>query len=207
MRLISTDFIEEMYKTNNIEEILLIEARAAKKYWGTFGNLLISKTSWHGRKAHDDDPINTLLDIGYHYLNQNIKKLCIETDIPTELGFFHKAQNKRSDPFVYDFMEWLRPLVVDSVVLHHFRKKKKYKNRLSDREVPVIINKIKNAFATKYYHRKLGYCVNLEYWTKILLLSFIKSVNENQLWKPLFPTMRHESRCKTKSRDTKSATG
>lgn len=181
-----------------IESILLIEARAAREYWSLFGKLISTgeKLNWNGRKAHSGDVINNLLDIGYHYLTQKVTSIFEKLEVPTELGFFHKAQGKKSRPLVYDFIEWLRPFVVDEILLKFVAKKKKPIYDLDSRIISYFIFKIKQEFGQKYYHQKLGYCIKLDYWIELCVLTFIKAVNENKKYSPRFPSLRHESRCK-----------
>jgi CRISPR-associated endonuclease Cas1 len=184
---------------DNTEGILLIEARAAKEYWKIFGSKIClgGKIEWNGRKAHNKDIANQLLDIGYHYLVQKISKVFIELNIPTELGFFHKAQSASSFLLVYDFMEWIRPIVVDEVLLKMVHKKKKSIEIVNKKLISNFIFRVKKEFEQKYYHKKLGYCVTLDYWIKLLVLNFEESVNKGKPYRPAFPSLRHETRCKT----------
>lgn len=190
-------FEKDILVATEIQSILLIEARAAREYWRLFGIKISqnNKMLWQGRKPHNKDVANQLLDIGYHYLTQKVKDIFEKLDMPTEIGFLHKAQSKKAHPFVYDFMEWLRPFVVDEVLLKIVAKKKKPVEKVNQKLISCLIIKIKKEFEQKYYHKRLRYCVTLDYWIQLLILSFEKTVNQNKEYKPFFLSLRHESRC------------
>lgn len=191
-------FEKDVLNSTDIQSILLIEARAAREYWRLFGAKIIknAKISWQGRKPHNKDIANQLLDIGYHYLTQRVASIFEKLDIPTELGFLHKAQSKKAHPLVYDFMEWLRPFVVDEILLKIIAKKKKSIENINQKLISYLVFRIKQELEQKYYHKKLRYCISLEYWIQLNILSFEKSVNQNKDYKPTFPSLRHETRCK-----------
>ncbi len=190
----------EIVSARDIQNLLLIEGRAAREYWKLFGVEVTkgSKIIWFGRKPHKDDVANKLLDIGYHYLTQKITDLFDSLDFPVEFGFSHKAQSKKAVPLVYDFIEWLRPFMVDEILLRFVHKKKKSIDMSNKKIIPIFLSKIKQKFEQKYFHRNLDYCITLEYWIKILILEFMGVVNGGkEQYKPIFPSLRHETRCKT----------
>lgn len=191
-------YLTKAEKSRTISELLLIEARAAKTYWTIFGKMIGRKAMWSGRRAHGDDPLNKLLDIGYHYLAGTLTKLCEEIELPTELGFFHKAQSSHAYPFVYDFMEWLRPVVIDATILQLVGKKKKAICEIRPKLISRFIWLAKQRYASLFYHKKLTYCIPLNYWTRLILLEFMHTVRENKEYAPHFPSLRHETRCNKK---------
>lgn len=194
----SLKYVNEIKSKSNIKEIELVEARASKEYFRNIHIILNQKIDWFGRKSHNKDILNRLLDIGYHFLSEKIIKICQKIDIPTEIGFFHKAQSKNSHPFVYDFIEWLRPLVVDRTLLHFLKKKKNKMKSLDARDIKYFVYLLNKSLKTYFYNKNLKYCIPLEYWVEILLLHFENCVYENKVYKPNFPSIRHENRCKTK---------
>jgi len=200
----SIAFRKEIKEESDMQKIMLIEARAARVYWSVYKEKLKNKVEWKGRDPHGKDIANQLLDIGYHYLAGRLAKMCIQVNLPTELGFFHKAQSKDSHPFVYDFMEWLRPVVVDSVLIKVLSRKKKTVSFVDAKLISLFVFHIKNKFDSYLYHKKLGYCISLEYWIELLLLEFVGAVNNSKKYEPLFPSFRHESRCVRKQKPHKA---
>lgn len=198
-RKMAISFLDEICSATTIPNILLIEARAARAYWKKFGTRIGTKASWSGREAHRKDVMNQLLDIGYHYLTQKIIAICQEINLPTELGVFHKAQSAKAHPLVYDFMETMRPIIVDAVLLKMIHKKKLPIIKINPRLISAFIYRLKKESEIKYFHRSLGYCIELNYWIRLLLLKFIGCVRERRIYAPLFPSLRHETRCKEKT--------
>ena len=98
------------------------EARFSKKYWSEFGEILPSYFT--GRKPHNKDILNYLLDIGYHHLTNITKSLLVKYKIPSDLGLLHIARNTGSSPLAYDLVEMFRADIVDAEVLKFFRLKK-----------------------------------------------------------------------------------
>lgn len=189
-------FLKEVAEMETINALLLVEARAAKEYWKQYGAEVNSHVTWSSRRPHAHDACNQLLDIGYHYLSTYLTKLFLEMDIPTELGLFHKAQSVRAHPLVYDFMEWLRPILIDRTARTFFRKKKKQMEYLAEKDIPRFVATLKKEWGRQYYHKKLGYCITLSYWTKLIVLELEKSIHQNISFAPIFPSLRHETRCK-----------
>lgn len=186
----------ELLIQHSIQDVMLVEARAARRYWTLYKEKLGEKVLWVGRKPHSKDCVNTLLDIGYHYLSNHILILCKELNLPTELGFFHKAQSKNAHPFVYDFMEWLRPIMVDQVLLKILSRKKKNIEKVDEKLVKYFVFCIKKRLNQYAYHRKLKYCIQFDYWIRLVLLECMGAIHEKRKCRPNFPSLRHESRCK-----------
>jgi CRISPR-associated endonuclease Cas1 len=198
-RKVAEPFLNELSSTQDIQRILLIEARAARLYWRKFAARIGTKTVWQGREAHRNDMINKLLDIGYHYLAQKIINICQEINLPTELGIFHRAQSAKAHPLVYDFMETMRPIIVDEVLLKIIRRKKLPITKIDRKFISTFVYHMKKKGETRYFNRKLNYCIELNYWIRLLLLEFMGSVRFRSAYHPLFPSLRHESRCKEKT--------
>lgn len=192
------NFIKEIDLENEIQRLSLIEARAAKIYWKFFREKIKLEFDFKNRNYKNKDYVNQLLNIGYNYLSNKIYLKFKELDIPVEIGLFHKAQTKKSRPLVYDFMEWLRPILVDKNLLSFLNKKKKVSNDLSSKEIRKFLYIIKENLNKKYYNRNLKYCVSLDYFITLTIQSFIECVNKNNKYKSLFPSMRNENRCKNK---------
>lgn len=191
-------FVNEIEHVQDIADLLLVEARAARLYWHKFGRKIQHKVLWLGRQARRKDPVNSLLDIGYHYLTQKIIKMCQEINLPTELGIFHKAQSGKAHPLVYDLIEPWRPILVDDVLLKIMGKKKKQIETIDKRTVAYSISRIRKKEESYYFHRQLGYCITLNYWIRLMLLEFMSAIHSDKSYHPLFPSTRHESRCKQK---------
>lgn len=191
-------YLNKVFLLNKKQDLLLLEARAGKEYWKKFGLLLNNKAVWVGRSTHMPDVINNLLDIGYHYLVNYLVRIFKECDTPTELGILHKAQSKNAKPFIYDFMEWLRPFVVDKNLITFLRKKKNQLQEIEESDIKKFLFLIKKNLNKDFYNRKLKYCIGLDYWIKLLVLEIRGAISQNREIQLFFPSLRHETRCKIK---------
>lgn len=200
----SISFYEQKFKgVKDNHDLFIIEALAAREYWAGFNKLISGKCEWEGRHPHQDDPVNKLLDVGYHYLVGILLKIFTQLDLPYELGFLHKAQFKSSKPLIYDFMEWIRSLVVDKTLLTFLRKKKKIVKKVSSKDIAIFVNSIKKNISKLYFNRHLGYCITLEFWIRLNTLNLQSGINHHIYPQWNFPSLRYESRCKNKKPQTK----
>jgi len=189
-------YFEFLKNAESFKEILLIEARAAKEYWKFFGEKIKSKSRWFSRMPHHGDTVNKMLDIGYHFITQKTAKIFLENDIPAEIGLLHRAQSKDAQPLVYDFIEWLRPILVDRNLIKFLHKKKKFFEKIDDSSIPHFLNEINKFLKRRFYHKHLKYCVSLKYFIVLNALAMRSAVTKNQKPKFYFPSLRHENRCK-----------
>ncbi len=182
----------------DIQKVLLYEARSARTYWITIRKSLESKIFFPKRKPHESDPGNKLFDIGYHTLTNYIQKRCLELDIPTELGLFHRAQSHDSHPLVYDLMEWLRPFLVDNVIVVWIHKKKKPLLQVSQKDIAYLVHLINKKLAKNYFHHDRNSCLPLSYWIDLYLLEFRNAISQQREFNPTYPPLRHDTRCPNK---------
>lgn len=119
--------LRELEQAEDTEELLLIEARVASRYFGHLRGTKIRwvKTnrfpvpeSWHeigSRAAQSSNknarhPANALLNYAYKVLESNTLIAATSLGLDPNIGFLH-ANRKSRTSFVYDFMEPLRPIV------------------------------------------------------------------------------------------------
>jgi CRISPR-associated endonuclease Cas1 len=191
-------YLDKVIKIDEKSNILILEALAAREYWKYFKVLIERRCDWKGRKPHGKDCANILLDIGYHYLVGVLTKEFDEIDLPYQLGILHVAQSKSAKPLIYDYMEWIRPILVDQTLLSFIRKKKKKIDTITPKDIAVFIIMLKTRLNRKYYHKQLRYCITLDYWIKLNAISLMSAINHQKYPSWSFPSMRHESRCRHK---------
>jgi CRISPR-associated protein Cas1 len=112
-----------------LNDLLLVEGRAAGAYWGLRAFTLKHFKKWPkhwdefdqrssglaGGNRHATHPINAVLNYGYGVLAARIKQRAFIFGLDTAAGFLH-ADNGHRDSLVYDLIEPLRP-VIDSRLL------------------------------------------------------------------------------------------
>lgn len=107
-----------------VEEIRGAEGIASKNYFGTFPLLIAqSHWKWKGRSQHPaKDPINSLLNYGYAFLEREVRISAAVFGIDARIGFFH-SNDGRKDSLVFDLMELFRQSVTDRFILSLLNKK------------------------------------------------------------------------------------
>ncbi len=94
------------------------EGMASRHYFRAFKEILDQNLwPWQGRDhlpAHD--PVNALLNLGYAFLEREVRIAIVGARLEPRIGFFH-VNNERKDNLVYDLMELFRTTVTDRFVL------------------------------------------------------------------------------------------
>src|SRR3989338_215674 len=139
---------EKVAETKNIEELLLLEARAANYYYQ--GIALVSKQfSWTRKRHGDSDLFNLLLNIGYHLLTLECEKALLEAGLYLEAGFVHGRSSGK--PLLYDFVEVFRQPCVDRIILPLFSRK----NALpaGDKGKAQFLKRFQSCLATQFWYK------------------------------------------------------
>ena len=87
----------------------------------------------------------------------------------------------------------------------HVIVRKMKDSKVDARLITYFLYHMKREFEVPYYHKKLKYCVTLEYWIRLMLVEFMGSVRAQKPYSSYFPSTRHESRCKKPPRKTEAA--
>lgn len=185
-----------------LQDILLEEARAAKLFWHEFKGLLPDGYDFPGRKPRTADIVNRLLDIGYHYLLNAVKKYLEERGVPPAIGLLHSARTAKSAPLAYDLMEIFRTDLIDTEVLHFIRLKKKKIGMLGQEDIARFITKVKERRERMHYLKEFKRCHTYAYYMELQVLKFIKAINHGNIFEPLPLPIRHDTRCSQSSLDT-----
>jgi CRISPR-associated endonuclease Cas1 len=187
--------VKSLHRAESAQDILLYEARAAKQFWAAYRMLLPEWVAFTTRKPRSKDSTNVLLDIGYHHLTNKIIKKLAEKDITTALGLLHKPRTASSAPLAYDLVELFRADIVDAEVLSFLRLKKKPIVQLTQKDIAHFLQRVNKRLLRKHYLRDFKQCHTYEYYMDLQLIKFIKAINHNEVFKPLWLPRRHDSRC------------
>lgn len=186
-------------QAKTIEEILLLEARAAKHFWKEFRSILFSYQDFKTRKPYAIDTANRLLDVGYHHLTNIVRKNLAEQDVSTAMGLLHVAHASDSEPLAYDLVELFRSDIIDTEVLRFLKLKKRTLTALSPKDIAHFLHEVNERLERKHYLKDFKACHIYRYYMEVQTLKFIKAVNRKQVFSPLYLPTRHESRCNTAS--------
>jgi len=119
--------IERAEGAESLEELLGIEGRAARVYFGLFAGMLKRDDDWDGEaplrfgfqtrnRRPPRDPVNALLSLAYSLLAKDLTVACYAVGFDPMIGFYHQPRHGRP-ALALDLMEPLRPLIADSAVL------------------------------------------------------------------------------------------
>jgi len=113
-------FRKEAYtlgQAKTVDEIRTVEAHAAEFYWRAFQKAVPSKLEFKSRSSrarnrqfNASDPVNTLLNYGYAFLQSCVRRAVNMTGLDASLGYLHEDK-PATTPLVYDFQEPYRWLV------------------------------------------------------------------------------------------------
>lgn len=183
-----------------IQDVLLAEARAAKRFWSEFAKLIEPRADFRGRAPRGDDPVNRLLDIGYHHLTGKVLRLLEKLGIPSHLGLLHVAHTADSAPLAYDVVELFRFDTVDAEALRFIRMKKQRFERFSEADIPRFLHRVNERCKRAYYLKDFGQCHTYEYYMELQILKVEAAVNHRRPVEFIKLPNRHESRCLTSAR-------
>lgn len=118
--------IERISKVHNEDELRGLEGDAARAYFNSFDELIISQREdfyFIGRNRRPPkDFVNALLSFGYTFLAYEVQSALEVVGIDSYVGFFHKDRPGRFS-MALDLMEELRPYLVDRFILTLINKK------------------------------------------------------------------------------------
>lgn len=143
--------IRQLQSAKSIDELRLIEARAAHAYWKVWEGIQLKwpewaakrvPAHWHfiqsrnsgktGTNRHATDPVNAMLNYGYTVLEAETKIAAYAEGFDVDFGILHVSTEYRTS-FVYDLMEPLRPIVdrwiLNFISTHSFRPNELHESR------------------------------------------------------------------------------
>jgi CRISPR-associated protein Cas1 len=97
-------------------DIMGVEGRAAKRYWGAVKQVLPEACEWPGREGRGaTDPVNGALNYGYGVLYGQVERALVLAGLDPYAGFAH-ADRPGKPSLTLDFIEEFRQPVVDRTV-------------------------------------------------------------------------------------------
>lgn len=187
-------FVADFSTAKTISDVLITEAHAARHFWRAFRSLLPAGWEFHAREPHAHDPVNKLLDVGYHRITGIVRSYLLERDVPASLGLLHVARRSTSEPLAYDLVELFRADTVDAELLRFVRLKKKPLTSV-DSEIAHFLHELHERLNRRYYLRDFKQCHTYHYYMQVQMLKFIHAINHQDMFSPIKLPDRHESRC------------
>lgn len=113
-------YIDKLPETlGNPQQVLSLEAQAAREYWGGVAELLPSSLSFDGRDPESIDPVNIVLNYAYALLYSRVWRFLVLAGLDPYAGYLHTDRSGK-ESLVYDFSEMFKQAAVDREVVKVF---------------------------------------------------------------------------------------
>lgn len=112
-----TEQMSEMKKCRDMEQLLLIEARAKQKYLQALDTMIHDEEFIFEKRTRrpPQNPLNALISFGNVFLYRRIATEIHKTALDIRIGFVH-ATNNRSESLNLDIAEIFKPIIVDRAI-------------------------------------------------------------------------------------------
>ena len=101
-------------REDSVERLRVVEAHAARRYWGALAALLPPDVGFAGRDPEAGDPMNTILNYLYALLYAWTHRYLVMYGLDPYVGFIHADRSGRPT-LVYDYSELFRAPAVDAL--------------------------------------------------------------------------------------------
>lgn len=111
------EIITQMNQASEIDEMMLIEARARELYYNTFNEMIHVNEFFFQKRTRrpPKDPINALISFGNTYMYNRIATEIRKTSLDIRIGFIHSTTN-RNQSLNLDLAELFKPVIVDRAI-------------------------------------------------------------------------------------------
>lgn len=185
---------ENMNKSNTVQELMGAEGRARKKYYESFNTFLKDDFHFYKReKQPPTDPINALISFGNSLMYTTVLGEIYKTQLDPTISYLHEPSTKRFS-LSLDIAEIFKPLIIDSIIFtlinRNMIKKEDFDIDngicyLNENGKKKFIKEYENKLVTSIRHRSLNRSVSYRNLIKLECYKIIKTLIENEKYKPL----------------------
>lgn len=112
-----TKQIEDARRCDNVDSLMLIEARARREYYSSF-SMIVSSNGFgftQRTKQPPKDACNAMISFGNTVLYNTVLQMIWKTSLDPKIGIVH-ATNRRDYSLNLDFADIFKPIVVDRTI-------------------------------------------------------------------------------------------
>jgi len=185
---------ENISKAREIEELMGIEGRIRKKYYESFSLFLNNDFGFTKReKRPPTDPLNALISFGNGMMYNTVLGEIYKTQLDPTISYLHEPSSKRFS-LSLDIAEIFKPLIVDPVIFYLINNRMLQEDDfnieegicfLNDEGKKKFIKEYQNKLETTIKHRALNRKVSYRTLIKLECYKIIKSLIEDEPYKPL----------------------
>jgi len=156
--------MNEIETGNNVNALLLVEARARQKYYTCFNSILNNNDfSFVKRtKQPPEDKINALISFGNTLLYNQFLHFIWKSQLNPQIGVVH-ASNQRSYSLNLDFADIFKPIIVDRVIFSLINLQQiKEEDFETNQSGGIYLNKRGKKIFLQEFEEKLEDCVTIQ---------------------------------------------
>lgn len=188
------DFVENILKSQTIEELMSYEGQAWAKFYATFKYFLPEDFIMNKRvKRPPDNPMNALISFGNTLLYAKTVSAIYRTHLDQRISFLHEPAERRFS-LSLDISEVFKPIIVFKTIFElvnnrripvekHFEKSVNY-CLLNDEGRKIFIEAFEKRIDTTFMHPKLKRKVTYRTAIKLDCYKLIKYILEDQEFVP-----------------------
>lgn len=112
-----SDYISQMKNVKDINQLMMIEARAKQRYLRTFDDMIDNEEFPFEKRTRrpPQNEVNALISFGNTFLYRRIANEIYKTALDIRIGIVHSS-NSRSETLNLDIAEIFKPLIVDRAI-------------------------------------------------------------------------------------------
>ncbi|MDT8719679.1 type I-B CRISPR-associated endonuclease Cas1 [Clostridium sp. 19966] len=185
---------ENMYKANEIDELMGCEGRIRRSYYSAFDKILNNSFDFTKReKRPPTDPVNALISFGNSLMYTTALGEMYQTQLDPTVSYLHEPSTKRFS-LILDLTEIFKPLIVDPLIFYMINNNML---KLEDFQIDdgicflnetgkkKFIKEYENKMSTTIKHRSLNRKVSYRTFIKLECYKLIKYFIEDEVYKPL----------------------
>ena len=185
-------YCEQVYKTETIDQLLLLEAKTKQIYYSIF-DIVLDKELFKFKNRTKNPPqneVNAMLSYGYALLYGVILSILDRSSLFPQISFIHSL-SKNCDSLQYDLADIFKPVLIDRMVLRMIRKKQMNKNHFDIKEdgryylnkegIKIFVNEFNQMMNSTIFYEKRYYSYRSILSKEVNKLSEYIKGNENCL--------------------------
>lgn len=185
---------ENIFKVERIDELMGVEGRIRKNYYGAFNLILNDDFTLDKReKRPPTNPINALISFGNSLMYTTVLGEIYQTQLDPTISYLHEPSSKRFS-LTLDVSEIFKPLIVDTVIFYMINNKMLKPEDfdmgegicyLNDTGKKKFIKEYETKLETTIKHRSLNRKVSYRTFIRLECYKLIKYFIEDEVYKPL----------------------
>ena len=165
-----TSYIKQLNFCHNIQQMMLVEAKARESYYSIFNVILKNPDFEYTRRSKQppEDPLNAMISFGNTLLYNRILQMIWKSTLDPKVGVIHSSQT-RAYSLHLDLADLFKPIIVDRIIfslinkkqirIEHFEKYGGHGVYLSDKGKKIFIK----AFEAKMNSKQVKDDIELSY--------------------------------------------